>query len=997
MSKAASHRSFSNTRRVRILLEEDDKEDAPREAHPDSHQARRSNPTAPQQNMRQILLSRKADKAKPRKAPEPIWIDPKKLRLIEKQARRLNESYRLVDMFVNSKHAHLEDHISHCHDILLGFQLQYDHSFQILLEQVEKGVLRGAATNASLEHEYCKIAFSQLPSLQCKIDHIGTTISQLCRQVSSVHLEIMDLTVQNSGTLISEINTRLHAEYLKPRDSAKANIDKLLGYTEAIEQQYHILQTKGSAVVEGLVELRRAMTFLKHFPVENAERLFEHLSSIWKYHSQHISFALHNHRSKWLRDKYRHNPLGVARLWRISDLSEIMPQGYARVSDAKWMIEGLMLPSKKGRRDIIDDEKLLLADYLSNIYMKRWTPPKGPHVLDRHWRQLDIIAPFETLLMDQWQIQCEAHYLLRTLKGSFGPMWINMDTKKTVHYQDKIVAWIKSHTRHRRELLKEYQSLAEINWVRLEIDEKLHRLGERNDTRARGLFVPAFPLSENLDRFEEWVKNLGVIAGDGWISCKLLEFAETSNLLETLFPLVTQNRHDELQWDSDTSKNILAEHSTAVTKTTGTPHERPGSRRSLRVKRRQMRAARGSFKWQFKVPSETAAEHTTAPDPLSAQQPGFDGDGQAPRKEHEGNASTSDGHANGVTRHTRPPARGIFEHRSKIGQILGLFKRSFSTSPSTARHDVHEDNDEYLQVQSQARGAPPIETSSTGFVYPEESETSFIDQLPAPESDSTTTSGAAPLFWSHNTQLGPGGQKIIVHYCRSLRSTEEVAKLFLGSKIIGFDLEWKAQASATDTIQNNLSLIQIANEERIALFQVALFRPARNLEDLVAPSLKLLLESPEVMKVGVAIKADCTRLRKFLGIDARSTFELSHLYKLVKYSQTSPKLVNKRPVNLSDQIEEHLGLPLEKSDNVRCGDWTRPLNYRQVQYAATDPYACLCLFNTMEQKRLALDPMPPFPAFAELNLPIFLSHGEVVNDDKDALPVAALGIEGYSS
>ncbi|KAJ5695929.1 hypothetical protein N7536_006341 [Penicillium majusculum] len=242
---------------------------------------------------------------------------------------------------------------------------------------------------------------------------------------------------------------------------------------------------------------------------------------------------------------------------------------------------------------------------------------------------------------------------------------------------------------------------------------------------------------------------------------------------------------------------------------------------------------------------------------------------------------------------------------------------------------------------------------------------------------------STPQFWSHSSQHSPDGRKLIVHYCRTLQSTEEAVQHFFGSKVIGFDMEWKAQASGWDSIQSNVSVIQIANEERIAIFQVALFKPARSLEDLVSPSLRRLIESPDVMKVGVSIKADCTRLRKYLGIDAKATFELSHLYKLIKYGKDNPKLVNKRGVNLSEQINEHFGLPLEKSDDVRCGDWTRALSYRQVQYAATDPYACVRLFHTMDAKRQAMNPMPPRPAFAELNQPIVLPLGQAVNSEED--------------
>ncbi|PYH43396.1 3'-5' exonuclease [Aspergillus saccharolyticus JOP 1030-1] len=241
-----------------------------------------------------------------------------------------------------------------------------------------------------------------------------------------------------------------------------------------------------------------------------------------------------------------------------------------------------------------------------------------------------------------------------------------------------------------------------------------------------------------------------------------------------------------------------------------------------------------------------------------------------------------------------------------------------------------------------------------------------VQQLPKGSSDHS----AAPEFWSHKLQKSPEGKDIVVHYCRSLKSSEGIAQLFLKDDLIGLDLEWKASASAWDSIQDNVSLIQIANRHRIALFHVAQFRPAKALVDLVPPTLKRIIEDPAVTKAGVSIKADCTRLRKFLKIDAHGIFELSHLYKLIKYCQSDPKLINKRLVNLSEQAEEHLGLPLAKEVTVRCGEWSTILDYRQVQYAASDPYACVCLYDTMNKKRQTLEPVPPLPAHAELNLPI---------------------------
>lgn len=261
----------------------------------------------------------------------------------------------------------------------------------------------------------------------------------------------------------------------------------------------------------------------------------------------------------------------------------------------------------------------------------------------------------------------------------------------------------------------------------------------------------------------------------------------------------------------------------------------------------------------------------------------------------------------------------------------GFFSKA-PTLQSVAGPSNHEGSSGYTdqcQLYSKANVSRSVESGDETSAERAEtavSEKSLVAQHPLP-----LTISPGPKFWSHRLRKAPSGKDIIVHYCKSLKKTEEVAKYFLNDDVIGFDMEWKAQSSKSASIQNNVSLIQIANAERIALFQIALFKPAKTLEDFVSPSLQRILESPNITKAGVSIKADCTRLKNFLGINVRGVFELSHLYKLVKYGQSDPALINKRPVNLSDQVEEHFGLPLAKDDDVRCGDWTTALNYRQVQ------------------------------------------------------------------
>ena len=206
----------------------------------------------------------------------------------------------------------------------------------------------------------------------------------------------------------------------------------------------------------------------------------------------------------------------------------------------------------------------------------------------------------------------------------------------------------------------------------------------------------------------------------------------------------------------------------------------------------------------------------------------------------------------------------------------------------------------------------------------------FAMSCNAVESNTKDTSTTKPVSWSYALYTGPKNETIKVHYCKTKVDTERIAQLFRDEDVIGFDIEWRPMAQAKDGIKQNVSLIQLASEERIALFHVARFRDEDSVQGLVAPTLKAVMESPHITKVGVGIKGDCTRLHRFLGIESRGLFELSHLYKLVKYSGGDTSSINKKLVRLASQVEEHLGLPLSKG-GARMSDWSLALNLAQVQ------------------------------------------------------------------
>ncbi|KAL8986857.1 MAG: hypothetical protein Q9177_003883 [Variospora cf. flavescens] len=214
-------------------------------------------------------------------------------------------------------------------------------------------------------------------------------------------------------------------------------------------------------------------------------------------------------------------------------------------------------------------------------------------------------------------------------------------------------------------------------------------------------------------------------------------------------------------------------------------------------------------------------------------------------------------------------------------------------------------------------------------------------------------------YWQYTLYEGPKGEKVKVHYCTSLETSERIAKLFLNESAIGFDIEWKPQATAKEGIRQNVAVIQLASEDRIAIFHLARFSKGDSVDELAAPSFKRIMESTSITKVGVSIKSDCTRVRKFLDVHSRGLFELSHLYKLVQYAANDVKKINKMLVSLATQTEQHLLLPMYKDESVRSSDWSEELDYKQI--LCTDPLPIYFVLLALTSKQT---PHPtPTPAF----------------------------------
>nr|POE63441.1 werner syndrome atp-dependent helicase [Quercus suber] len=231
-------------------------------------------------------------------------------------------------------------------------------------------------------------------------------------------------------------------------------------------------------------------------------------------------------------------------------------------------------------------------------------------------------------------------------------------------------------------------------------------------------------------------------------------------------------------------------------------------------------------------------------------------------------------------------------------------------------------------------------------------------------------------FWTFRLYKNADGARPTLHYCTKFDQAEEQARKFISEPVLGFDLEWEVGSSVNSSIKDSVSLIQIASEDKIGLFQLAMFK-GETIEELMPPTLRSILESERIIKAGVNIAGDATRMARHLNVKMRATMELSHLFKVVLLSEQHPHRVNRAPVSLAEQVEKVLHLPLKK-DKVRTSAWSKRLNTAQTEYAGADAYAGLRLFYALEHKRKVMSPKPPRPAFHELQKPLILGDGTII-------------------
>lgn len=131
-------------------------------------------------------------------------------------------------------------------------------------------------------------------------------------------------------------------------------------------------------------------------------------------------------------------------------------------------------------------------------------------------------------------------------------------------------------------------------------------------------------------------------------------------------------------------------------------------------------------------------------------------------------------------------------------------------------------------------------------------------------------------FWGYYLYKGWRNKTPEIEYSDNLTDSERFAKRLLTEKVLGMSLKY--QANDNGSCKEKVAVISLACEQKIYVFHIARHTGS----DIIAPSLRKVLETPSIIKSGVAVlSVYFARLKDHLDIVARSAFELSHLHNLL--------------------------------------------------------------------------------------------------------------------
>lgn len=167
-----------------------------------------------------------------------------------------------------------------------------------------------------------------------------------------------------------------------------------------------------------------------------------------------------------------------------------------------------------------------------------------------------------------------------------------------------------------------------------------------------------------------------------------------------------------------------------------------------------------------------------------------------------------------------------------------------------------------------------------------------------------------------------------IHVISTEEETEKAVRYLSAQPIVGIDSE--TRPSFTKGQVHKVALLQISTEECCFLFRLN--------HTGLTQALVSLLENPKVIKVGLSLKDDFMMLHKRKAFKQRACIELQEY---VNQFGIKDKSLQKIYAILFDE---------RISKSQRLSNWeTEILTDSQKQYAAIDAWACLKIYNLLEE------------------------------------------------
>jgi hypothetical protein len=371
---------------------------------------------------------------------------------------------------------------------------------------------------SALVSEYCDLKYSGLKCVLSRCVRLNREMKSQFRQLKFV-IEVAALESKMSAFAESfrELVRELDQTFIRPRRSARNKVNNVVMMYIDIDAQYADLQERFRKYFELNSIILRDLDRLAHdfwdVPPER-RMLYRELRHRVYQSGTTFNRAAHEFRTYHLLRQDTEAPFAASWYIRLLYMYGVTSR-QTKLTSRAWRrsVEALLSPiSKKCFYAHLyeSEEPWAVPVLMHQFYMRRLEKPDshGNPELNIFWRQLDVLAPFELFWSGVFTLSCEVSYLRATLLYTPAGLWSNLSQQACRTHYDRFKKFSFDIENLRAEINKLYGLYRAFNWMRLQSETRLCRLGEPAFTCDRGLFTVWQPLSQNIDRFREWVYHL---------------------------------------------------------------------------------------------------------------------------------------------------------------------------------------------------------------------------------------------------------------------------------------------------------------------------------------------------------------------------------------------------------------------------------------------------------------------------------------------------------